>query len=173
MLSNFLGGWYATYRWCKPSPTVVKEWLASAPTFRRARNLSRSFDFRVFLVFYFFRYFARKKAPGQIELRVKNARFIGELVKFRVSGALFCSISSFGIWCLTKKQQSVVFEVLTREGKERNSLWSFEGYERFFFFYFCLLCTRLFFFLCSFSLLLSLFGVRNMQTSSLVVPVDH
>lgn len=31
------------------------------------------------------RYFLRKKAPGQIDHRIKNVRFIGELVKFRVS----------------------------------------------------------------------------------------
>ena len=30
------------------------------------------------------RYFLRKKAPGQIDHRIKNVRFIGELVKFRV-----------------------------------------------------------------------------------------
>eukprot|EP00752_Nemacystus_decipiens_P014194 g12623.t1 len=32
-----------------------------------------------------FRYFLRKKAPGQIDHRIKNVRFIGELVKFRVA----------------------------------------------------------------------------------------
>ncbi|CAN0203100.1 unnamed protein product, partial [Ectocarpus fasciculatus] len=32
-----------------------------------------------------FRYFLRKKAPGQIDHRIKNVRFLGELVKFRVA----------------------------------------------------------------------------------------
>lgn len=30
------------------------------------------------------RYYLRKKAPGQIDHRFKNVRYIGELVKFRV-----------------------------------------------------------------------------------------
>lgn len=42
------------------------------------------------------RYFLRKKAPGQIDHRIKNARFIGELVKFRVRGWIRCGEARVG-----------------------------------------------------------------------------